>query len=371
MNGFDRCSLAIELAYDFFPFKKEYLEQPRLHDHTAVRVFVHETLHFWQVLSSGFIANLALSEWRNLLKFECSGEFEPRAKILEDFTRKNIELGFSAYNLTEALARYWDLHITGPQKNLRGRLLRSNSPDLARLGLDNPTDLPGSEAKAYTGEQFDNLMLLEDAYAAPYRLSLERWGSLKSVLLFPLVGYFSLQTPAPVEVFCSVMKSNEIDRINFNEYRDIHIGWRSLFEDIRNLCKLSAMFVGQVGAFTPGWDVIKRSPLNIHPVYCHYLQTILTLQNKNTDFYFACPGDPECRAYLVSYFLPPLTILANDRWIGESSSLKKAIELPANLGEGLLEAEMLANKSQDIHTRSRKMRQAQKLASLGVTKKQL
>jgi len=378
MNGFDRCSLAIELASDFFPFEEEYLQQPRLYDNAAVRVFVHETLHFWQVLSSGFLANLALSEWHNLLEFEGSGELTPQSSILGSFVRENPEMGFSPWNLSEALARFWDLHITGPQKNLRQRLLLTDSPDLSRMGLETPTDLPGSEAQAYSSEQFDTLMLLEDTYAEPYRLSLARWGSLKSVLLFPLVGYFSLQTSMPVKVFSSVMSNSTLDRIDFSQYQDIHAGWRSIFSDIKRLCGMTAL--SDVGIdLTPGWDVIRRSSLNDHPVYQHYLQAISLLHalpvwgEEKIDFYFACPGDPDCRAKLVSTFSPHLTLLANGRWIGKTIWLKSFTNIMGTMNEhssiasqnfSWLDAETLADESENIHARNKKMRQAAMIASL-------
>jgi hypothetical protein len=379
MNGFDRCSLAIELASDFFPFEEEYLQQPRLYDNATIRVFVHEILHFWQVLSSGYLANLALKEWENLQEFEHSGKLTPPASILRRFMQRNPQLGFSAWNLSEALARFWDLHICGPQKILRQRLLMIRSPDLERFGLEEPTDLPGSEAEPYSGELFDALMLLEDAYAEPYRLSLSRWGSKKSVLLFPLVGYFSLQTPEPVEVFYSVMNNSAIDRIDFLQYRDIHAGWLSIFGHVGSLCKLAANYVGKVGDFTPGWDVVRKSSLIGHPIYRHYFQIISIVkdfqawQGNKIDFYFACPGDPDCRAKLVSTFVPPLTRFVNGRWVSRASWVKKMANIAAVPGkdfsitaqhDSLLDAETLADNSEDIYARSKKMKQVAKITSL-------
>ncbi len=182
----------------------------------------------------------------------------------------------------------------------------------------------------------------------------------------------------PVKVFSSVMSNSAIDRIDFSQYQDIHAGWRSIFSDVGRLCRMAAVSVG-VGDLTPGWDVIRRSSLNGHPVYHHYLQAISLLQDfpawekEMIDFYFACPGDPDCRAYLVSTFSPPLTLLANGRWIGETIWLKSFTNIMGAMNKGSstasqdiswLDAETLADESENVHARSKKMRQAATIASL-------
>ena len=66
MHGLDRPSLSVSLNADWFAFDRRYLWGPEPFAIPALRFYTHEVLHFWQVLASGFVANLALAEWRAL-----------------------------------------------------------------------------------------------------------------------------------------------------------------------------------------------------------------------------------------------------------------------------------------------------------------
>jgi hypothetical protein len=86
-------------------------------------------MHFWQALSQGFIANLALGEWLQLQNYESTTRIDGEIELIGAFTAVHPELGFSAWALTEALCRYWDIHVTGPQHllNQYGQLAEISS----------------------------------------------------------------------------------------------------------------------------------------------------------------------------------------------------------------------------------------------------
>ncbi len=355
MSGyFDRRSLTIALDAPFFPFDPDYLLEPRRFPNPAVRVYVHETLHLWQVLSQGFIANLALDEWRDLLAFERDGTLPDVDSLARRFVRPHPDLGFSAWNLSEALARYWDIHIVGPLRLFQER--RGMVPDL--------------EVSGYTNAVFDSLMLEEDAYAEPYRLALKRWGSNSAVILFPLVGHFALQTPKPVEVFAEVI-DRAVDLFRLEERRfSIHEVWREVFVDVYRLCCEACFSICELVALTPGWDVIRKSVLADHPVFGHYLAllaAVLPDWQERAHFYFALPGDPEARARLASTFRAPVTLLHGGRWTGETG-VTKLLSLrdwpPDSIMARLLPPDVLADTATDIFERGKKLRQAVALQRL-------
>src|SRR5215218_4767439 len=103
-HGFDRLSLSISLNCSRFPFDERYMWGPNAFGIPVLRVFTHEMLHFWQLLGSGYIANLALAEWHSL---KARGDARAAtASISRSFSEIDPAAGFSPYQLHEALCRY-------------------------------------------------------------------------------------------------------------------------------------------------------------------------------------------------------------------------------------------------------------------------
>ena len=399
MSGaFDPLSLVIDLNADFFAFHSIYALIPRAFERPILRVFSHELVHFWQTLSSGFLMNVALQEWDHVQAID-SGSREPgdlsRNTLIRSFNEVEPNAGFSVWHLHEALCRYWDIHMLGPQNVL------SNNPPLARANADldkllvippairaaaalNPPewmleDLDPDEAErarnyrptGYRAELFDRVMQLEDSYAEPYRLMLKRFDSKTSVILFPLIGYFALQTRKPVAFFSKMIErlSSEFT-LSANPEISIHKLWREVFNRVRRECYQSSSSL--TGSYiTPGFQVILTG-FRKHLVYTHFASWLSLTQhswNSQADFYFALPGDPESRNWLVSRVLPPVVQFRNGIWtpisslyklfvagksIGEkwpndraSGSLAKAIQDPEKLVKGVL----------DLHIRVQAMRE--------------
>ena len=156
--GFERTSLAILL--DCTP--EEFVS-----DEHQRRVYAHERLHLWQTLSQGFIARQASLEWQRLQRFEQTGEVAAHPEFndqLEKFFKKHSEWGFSAWNLSEALARFWDIQSTGASKILASQGKAQDVP-IHDPGFDqdfrklNQAGLP--DLRRETSENFDYLMQLE------------------------------------------------------------------------------------------------------------------------------------------------------------------------------------------------------------------
>jgi hypothetical protein len=72
-----------------------------------------------------------------------------------------------------------------------------------------------------------------------------------------------------------------------------------------------------------------------HPAYTHFARWVSLTQNSwnsQTDFYFALPGDPESRNWLVSWVLPPVVQFRNGIWT-PLSSLYKLFVAGRSIGE--------------------------------------
>lgn len=347
-------SLAIELDADYFEFDKYFIYAPAKFNNPILRVFIHEVLHFWQAISLGFITNLALQKWLQLLDYENKATYfskHERQKLLNSFKKVHPEFGFSAYNLSEALCRFWDIHIMGPLNMIKIH------HDKLGFSLSEVDKIFGQDIML--SPVFDLLMQVEDTYAEPYRFSLKKWGSKNSVIMFPIIAYFALQTQSPVEVFAESIEvlTNRI-KLNKIKEKSIHKLWRIYFERIHDACILSSIKICNDSIPTPGWDVINRSELRDHPIYNHYFKLIKLLYplwGYETNLYFALPGDSDFRLKMSSAFRPPVTIFYNGRWTGESGISQSA---------GLVDSEELADASEEITQRYLKMSKAKKLSNI-------
>jgi hypothetical protein len=360
-GAFDRLSLVIDLNADLFAFHPIYALIPGAFERPILRVFSHELLHFWQTLSSGFLMNVALQEWDHVQAIDSgSGESRDlsRNTLIRGFSDVEPDAGFSAWHLHEALCRYWDIHILGPQNVLRDNppLARANAELDELLAIPPPTSAEAAlsppewmlegldpdvaerarnyRPTGYRADLFDGVMQVEDSYAEPYRLMLERFGSKTSVILFPLIGYFALQTRKPVAFFSKMIErlSSEFT-LSANPEISIHKLWREVFDRVRHECYQSSSRL--TGSYiTPGFPVILTG-FRKHPAYTHFASWLGLTQNwwnPRTDFYFALPGDPESRNWLVSWVLPPVVQFRDGIWT-PISSLYKLFLAGRSIGE--------------------------------------
>jgi tetratricopeptide (TPR) repeat protein len=311
---FVRPSLSIELDGDRFPFEPGFLQAPAVYGRPVLRQWFHEVLHFWQTLSEGFVTNVALAEWMDLLAWE--GGLEPpnsTAALRREFIRVHADLGFSSWNLHEALCRFWDIHVIGAARLLDPEWglqpITSASEDFMKRVVE-------SDSRGTTSDQFDSLMQEGDAYSGPYRYALARWDTRQCVTLFPIVGYFALQTASPVDVFTEAIERLAVSEA-FESLRSIHLGWEWNYPRVRGECAAAAHRVtGR--CFTRGWEVIASSGLSNHPIFAAYLErfqsTSFRSWGDDPDYIFALPGHPPNRRLLRRLFRPPLTLFHDGRW---------------------------------------------------------
>ena len=109
------------------------------------RVLYHESVHFWQVLASGYLGNLIASEWSRVDHFEKTGEIRPQSDAARAHTERD-SFPFSAYELVECWARYWDVHTRSPARIV--------DEEQAHFEIE----VPGKAGRQYTNFAFDEVM---------------------------------------------------------------------------------------------------------------------------------------------------------------------------------------------------------------------
>lgn len=240
------------------------------------RVLYHESLHFWQFLASGYMGNLVASEWTRVVAYRETGQVEPRRPIAEDHRRRQGDDPFSALELVECLARFWDVHT-------RGAHVVVGEEDIPVDGIVTTGE------GGYTHVPFDAVMLggvALDTYSGPYRWMLDRTGGHSAfvVLTFPTLAFHALGSPRPVEFFRKAFDlawgSDHIHAIMSARDGSVNLDWFLLWQPLYEHVVMEVIREGGFPTFTSGLDVIDRGPLGSHPVYREYLAHMDLLVGK-------------------------------------------------------------------------------------------
>ncbi|MEM7101237.1 MAG: hypothetical protein AAF541_23445 [Pseudomonadota bacterium] len=306
------------------------------------RVLLHETIHFWQFLSSAYVANIVQSEWMRVLEFEENGRIGPSSDALASMHRKNENEPFSAFELIECWARYWDVHTRHA-----GKILEEDG-----IGLPDDVDtLTG----AYTSDEFDTFMLSgNDAvfYGRPYRWLLDRCDGNTAFanIVFPVITFCAFGSPEPIRLFVEALKrarqSAELQRVVRDRTGAINFDWLSSYRLVLDEAVRPTVRENNMPNFTGGWDVLNRGSLRGHPVFSTYLERIrltnssvrmfdtsepidssveenlrtLLARAANIDplVMYIFPGQPLYREHLGRYLPPPRIYFANEVWHAET-----------------------------------------------------
>jgi len=237
---------------------------------------------------------------------------------------------FSASELLECLARFWDVHTRNPRTIAEEESLRISKP----LEIDGRI--------VYTQKDYDVVMQQgknSQYYAEPYRWMLEQVAgdSYFINLVFPIIAFWSFTTLEPIKVFWKAfekIKNSKTIHQKISETRtdNINIDWLTIWPEItRDIMQpvLSDAFLSS----STGFDVIQNTELSIHPImkYCELgrsalaelVQKFKSLGSKvvprdhytvasrleallaSEDGVFAMPGQPNYRYLLGHSFLPP------------------------------------------------------------------
>ena len=236
------------------------------------RVLYHESIHFWQLLSSAYLANAIQDEWVRLLEFEQTGHLPPVTEFVSKMSERRLGEPFSAHELMECWARYWDVHTRSPARIIEEERIRV--PDQVSLL---------TQDGAYTSDAFDLYMQEgEDAelYAAPYRWMLKQCdgNSAFANIAFPILVFHAFGSPAPVSLLAKslehALKSEIIRERVKGRSGSINLDWINNWAVFIREAIEPARRDLNMPSFTGGWDVIARGRLGTHPIYGPYLMHI-------------------------------------------------------------------------------------------------
>jgi hypothetical protein len=361
---------------------------------TLCRVLYHESLHFWQFLASGYLANLVAEEWQRLFKFRQTGEIGDLSPEVIAYRNKSENRPFSAAELVECVARYWDVHTRSPAKIIEEEKIEVENPNLlirkSASGQINYTDLA-----------FDTVMqkgLDCESYAAPYRWMLSQTAhtSVFVAVVFPLIAHFAFGSPDPVGVFCDVFemawKNQEYNQVVKRTVTgNINVNWVQLWPFIQGIVN-AELLRRKLPSFTSGLTVIERGSLRNHSIYREYLikaqgiaghlkmimssgkkpedfastdeiesRYLLELASKDPWLVFGLPGQPIFRFLLGFHVPPPSVEFENYCYYSKRPAIIRADEIR----RGAKTAESYEMQSQALCDFVREFRAAEYAVSLG------
>lgn len=389
---FDRTSLSVRVSGPTIPFSYDNALKPVSVPDLRIRRWFHELVHLWQLFGSGYLANLALGQLDAVLD---SGK-DP--SLLGAFRMKDRGAEFSAYDIHECLAQYWELHVLNPVAVLREKASEGvdidgalevhglswsdleRTPEVATL--PNGTLLTDNSAAptvtSYTGAGFDFAMLVEARYSAPYQFILSQFGSRVSAVLFPLVSHFALQTRRPQSMYAALIDrlAEESFGASLSSESDIHTLWRKAYPDIAAVAYQLAP-IAAATAITPGWQLWPawKSHSKLARHYAALIKLAYQIHGSGLDLALALPGDPEFRPILASYLLPAVTVFDDGTACEVSSMAKMCLAYRQMYPEGplaegcqdVLDADELAQESLAVRSIKEKWEAAGLLASYGLS----
>lgn len=322
-DRFQPVSGIIELVDAWRPPSTSVLRAPAKYEPTMSRKVIHETIHYWQYISEGFLTLLAEEEWNRLRAFEDSNDKKWPGPIRQMFIQESGEYGLSPQDLHEAVARYWEFMSQGPER-LFSQTKRSTE-------LDSFSDLGLSES----GEAFELAMQqLGGGYAHTYQILNSAYGPLTPAL-FSLICHFSLQTMQPVEFFDRFLKAVLKNYRIKTEPLILDELWESAYLDIRSICVRTIQKQGEKGLLLGG-AIIKNGELRNHPVYRWSFDWMNIVSNLlvGTDVFntlksqlpstqdqligillldraLASPVSPNNRSLLIEWLAPPCILFSD------------------------------------------------------------
>jgi hypothetical protein len=269
-----------DISYNLTPFYS-YPNDPKW-GNILSRVLYHESIHFWQFLSSGYVANLIGGEWDRFKQYERTGEILPQGELLQNYSIRKEGLPFSSAELVECWARYWDVHTRSPAQIIREE------------GIELPSTMPieidgGYFVRAYTSKAYDAVMQggkNPDIYAAPYRWLLQKTsGDSRFVnYVFPIIAHHAFGSPDPTGVFSRAferaIQSAELRELINQQTGNINLSWLMIWEDVIEKAILSVLRETGMPNYTSGFDVIQRGTLRDHPIFSEYPGAIPPLRGN-------------------------------------------------------------------------------------------
>jgi hypothetical protein len=342
-NIFRSVPMIVELDWPYKEPDPRVLQEPANYCPQTSRIILHETLHYWQQLGQGFLTKMAECDLQRLSRFEKERQVEEHNPFRLEFVRECESVGFSARDLYEGLARYWDVHVVGPDIVLKMEIAdpkrRVGSEFIERFeDLEASGRIRSPLTGGYTDEMYD--LAMEAAagnYGRPYVRLRQTANPTIAAGLFPLAGHMALQTVRPVDFFDFFIKDLVPILEDVPAAYKIEDAWRMYYPYVRSRAEeIVREQSGEHLWFGPA--ILQKGTLQDDETYGWALSCLKLIVRQMTDkptmlwaertfkgapefilqmvaldFCLSCPGTAINRGYLAALLAPPCIRFSDGR----------------------------------------------------------
>ena len=199
MSGFCHVSMLIDLDFESWtPALAAYTKTSTYFPRRS-RTLVHESIHYWQQLSQGYLLRLAEEDWKRMLEWERNGGPASVGPYRAHYYEPEGRHGFTAYQLCECFARFWEVLRAGPAKVLADAI-----GDARKKGRAREVNADWKEAVrpgAPSDRTFDLAMEASGSYGLPYAVARRVLDRESGLVIFPFLAHFALKTSRPAHFF--------------------------------------------------------------------------------------------------------------------------------------------------------------------------
>ena len=343
----DPLSLTLGVDFPSFPASTMVLHHPAGFRPAESRILFHETTHFWQQLGQGYLLLRVDEDWQRLREFLDSGKVLPPGPMKAHFSRVPEDISFSPRDLHEALARFWDMHVLGPDTVLEREIesgRRAIDPELIERFRNAQAGgrIRHPDHGAYSDLAYD--LAMEAAagnYGLPYLLLRNQVSAVFAGTVFPLAGHMAFKSRDPVRRFRRIVDTLAGGAFpNLEAGRSVNDLWEEHYLLVCSIARKIAESEDEPPIETI--DALRSGTLDGHPVYawgrrslerlaralawCDYEPAFLNTMRKEIgpipaevtgflklDFILACPGSPKSRRLLIEWLSPPVVRFSDDQ----------------------------------------------------------
>jgi hypothetical protein len=266
VNAFSHLSLLIDLDCEkWWPAPAAFTDTTTYFPKRSRRL-LHESLHYWQQLSQGYLFLLAEEDWADFLACEGTGRAPAEGPRRKHFRQSESRHGFSAWNVSESLTQFWEIFL---------------------IGYEEAAPPPGAASEIARGRRWrsdgelDAAMLASRDYSEPFRLARRVIDPEFSLIIFPFLAHFALKTRRPAHFFERFV--DEVAARAGAKAREMGVLDPSsgvipgvLYPEIEQLCEELARSEGEAGLLHAP-DLFATSPLQENPAYAWSFQRLARL----------------------------------------------------------------------------------------------
>jgi hypothetical protein len=300
MSGFHHVSMLIDLDCEPWTLGLSAYTHTASNLTRRSRALVHESIHYWQQLSHGYLLRLGEEDWTRMVEWERTGGPAAFGPHRAHYTQKEGSHGFTAFLISECFARFWEVLLAGPEAVLRDALLelpkhRLSSPHADRV----PAQL--------SDDAFDRAMQASGEYSLPYTVARRILDPIAGLVIFPFLAHFALKTSRPayfLERFIDEVAPAAAEEARAIGLFDLprRVNPEDLYPFVENCCTESVRRDGEPGLLH-SVEIFRNSPLRANFVYRWSFRRLRQASPATFDCALCIQG-PE-RAWLATRFTPP------------------------------------------------------------------